>query len=221
MRPTLTGAPSATFDLVTIEAVCWDFGGVISSSPFDAFARYEQEQGLPAGFIRGINATNPDTNAWSQLERSSVSLDEFCDLFEAEAAAAGGTVDARTVLSLLSGDIRPQMVEAVRRCQERLKTALLTNNFLRDETSFGHEEMLELFDVVVESRSAGVRKPDPGFYQLALDQLGVAPDQAVFLDDLGINLKPAKALGMHTIKVVDPDEALGQLEALVGFSVRD
>ena len=206
---------------MSVEAVCWDFGGVISSSPFDAFARYEEEQGLPPGFIRGINATNPDTNAWSQLERSSVSLDQFCDLFEAEAAAAGGTVDARIVLSLLSGDIRPQMVEAVRRCKERLKTALLTNNFLRDEASmgFGHEEMLEMFDVVVESRAAGVRKPDPHFYQLALDQLGVQPDQAVFLDDLGINLKPARALGMHTIKVVDPDLALDELEALVGFAL--
>ena len=201
--------------------MCWDFGGVISSSPFDAFARYEEEQGLPAGFLRKINATNPDTNAWSQLERSSVTMEEFCALFEAEAAAAGGTVDARAVLSLLSGEIRPQVVEAVRRCHERLKTALLTNNFVRDEASFGHEEMLAMFDVVVESRHAGVRKPDPRFYQLALDDLGVAPDQAVFLDDLGVNLKPARAIGMHTIKVVDPDEALDELEALVGFALRD
>src|SRR5712671_5977203 len=97
-----------------IGAVCWDFGGVISSSPFDAFARYEQEQGLPAGFIRSINATNPDANAWSQLERSSVTMDEFCALFEAEATARGGTLDARAVLALLGGEIRPQMVEAVR-----------------------------------------------------------------------------------------------------------
>jgi putative hydrolase of the HAD superfamily len=205
---------------VTIKAVCWDFGGVISSSPFDAFARYEQEQGLPPGFIRSINATNPDTNAWSQLERSSVTMEEFCLLFEAEAAAAGGTLDARAVLGLLGGEVRPQMVEAVGRCRQHVKTALLTNNFLRDESSFGHEEMLAMFDVVVESRSAGVRKPDPRFYQLALDQLGVAPEQAVFLDDLGINLKPARALGMHTIKVVDPDAALDDLEALVGFTLR-
>ena len=206
---------------MTIKAVCWDFGGVISSSPFDAFARYEEEQGLAPGFIRQINATNPDTNAWSQLERSSVTVEEFCALFEAEAAAAGGTVDARAILALLSGEIRPQMVEAVRRCKDRLKTALLTNNFVRDESSFGHEEMLALFDVVVESRHAGVRKPDPRFYELALDELSVTAGETVFLDDLGINLKPARAIGMHTIKVVDPDEALNELEALVGFALRD
>src|SRR3954468_7599247 len=206
--------------LMAIEAVCWDFGGVISSSPFDAFSRYEQEHGLPPGFIRGINATNPDTNAWSQLERSSVSMDEFCALFEAEATAAGGSLDAREVLALLGGEIRPQMFEAVQRCRAHLKTALLTNNFVRDEASFGHEEMLAMFDVVIESRSAGVRKPDPHFYQLALERLGVEAEQAVFLDDLGINLKPARVLGMKTIKVVDPDEALEELEALVGFALR-
>jgi putative hydrolase of the HAD superfamily len=206
---------------MTIEAVCWDFGGVISSSPFDAFARYEQDQGLPPGFIRSINATDPDTNAWSLLERNAVDFDRFCTLFEAEARAAGGEVDARVVMELLAGEIRPKMVEALRRCSARLKTALLTNNFLRTEpTAATHEPFLELFDVVVESRSAGVRKPDPAFYRLALEQLGVPAERTVFLDDLGINLKPARQLGMTTIKVVDPDVALDQLEALVGFPLR-
>jgi putative hydrolase of the HAD superfamily len=205
-----------------IEAVFWDFGGVISASPFDAFARYERDNGLPDGFIRRLNSVNPDTNAWSQLERNAVGTDEFCGLFEAEAAAAGGTVDARVILGLLAGEIRPEMVEAVRRCSERLKTALLTNNFRRDDTvaHMGHEDILELFDVVVESRHSGVRKPDPEFYRLALEQVGVEPERVVFLDDLGINLKPARALGMTTIKVVDPSDALDQLEAAVGFPVR-
>ena len=204
-----------------IEAVCFDFGGVITVSPFDAFTRFEQEQGLPAGILRRINATNPDTNAWSQLERSEVTLEAFSDLFEAEAAAAGVQVAGRTVLELVAGEVRPEMVEAVRRCSARLRTALLTNNFRQGDASFGHEDLLELFDVVVESRHAGVRKPDPAFYQLALDQLGVTADRAVFLDDLGINLKPARALGMTTIKVVDPAVALAELEALVGFPLRD
>jgi putative hydrolase of the HAD superfamily len=208
---------------MAIDAVFWDFGGVISSSPFDAFRRYEEAQGLPEGFIRTLNATNPDTNAWSKLERSAVTTDGFCELFEAEARAAGGEVDGRAILGLLAGEIRPQMVEAVRRCSERLKTALLTNNFRRDDTvaTMGHEHLLELFDVVVESRHAGVRKPDPAFYRLALDQVGVAPEQVVFLDDLGVNLKPAREMGMTTIKVVDPDRALDELEQHVGFGLRD
>jgi putative hydrolase of the HAD superfamily len=204
-----------------IKAVCWDFGGVISSSPFDAFAAYERELDLPAGFVRSINATNPDTNAWSKLERSEVTLEEFCDLFEAEAKAAGAELDARMIITLLSGEIRPQMVEAVRRCAERLKTALLTNNFIAVEPQAGGAaELFDLFHVVVESSKAGVRKPDPRFYELALEQLEVEPHETVFLDDLGINLKPARALGMQTIKVTDPDRALDELEDVVGFRLR-
>ncbi|MDQ1396210.1 MAG: putative hydrolase of the superfamily [Acidimicrobiaceae bacterium] len=203
-----------------IRAVCWDFGGVILSNPFEAFARYEQERGLPKDFIRTLNATNPDTNAWSKLERNDVDFAEFCRLFEAEAEAAGGVVDAAELMPLLAGEVRPQMVTAVRKCKERLKTALLTNNWVATDGDRDLSGVLDLFDVIVESSRAGVRKPDPRFYQLALEQLGVEANEAVFLDDLGINLKPAKALGMTTIKVIDPDQALDELEAVVGFSVR-
>ena len=206
--------------MTTIKAVCWDFGGVISSNPFEAFNRYEERNGLPRDFIRTLNATNPDTNAWSKLERSEVDFAEFCRLFEAEAEAAGGTLDAVELMPLLAGEVRPQMVEAVRRCKEQLKTALLTNNWMRTDGNRDPSGVLNLFDVIVESSAAGVRKPDPEFYRMALDQLEVEPSEAVFLDDLGINLKPARALGMTTIKVTDPDEALDQLEAVVGFPVR-
>jgi putative hydrolase of the HAD superfamily len=212
---------------VNVKATLWDVGGVILTSPFEAFAGYERQQGLPEGFIRRLNATDPDTNAWARLERGEVAFDHFCDLFEAEAAAAGGTVDARQVMTLLSGAIRPRMVEAVRRCRAAgLKTAMLTNNFATgdgDDRGVRRPELAELFDlfdVVVESSRAGVRKPDPRFYQLACELLAVDPAEAVFLDDLGINLKPARALGMRTIKVVDPDAALDELAALVGFPLR-
>ncbi|WP_208027274.1 HAD-IA family hydrolase [Rhabdothermincola sediminis] len=207
-----------------IRAVLFDFGGVILSSPFDAFARYEAERGLPEGFIRRVNATNPDTNAWAQLERRKITLDEFCERFEAEAADAGHRLDAREVLALLGGELRPEMVEAVRRCSERLLTGLLTNNFV---TVDGHVDregemgaVLALFDVVIESSKVGVRKPDPRFYELACRELGIEPGEAVFLDDLGVNLKPAREMGMSTIKVVDPHQALAQLEAVVGFPLR-
>lgn len=204
-----------------IRAVLFDFGGVILESPFDAFERFEAERGLPPGFLRRVNATNPDTNAWAQLERSEVDLAGFAALFSAECRDAGHEVDGADVLQLLSGEIRPAMVEAVRRCHERLKTALLTNNFVTaGDGPRDHTAVLSLFDVIIESSKVGVRKPDPRFYELACAALDIDPSEAVFLDDLGINLKPARAMGMTTIKVVDPDTALAELEAVVGFPLR-
>lgn len=203
-----------------IKAVLWDFGGVILSSPFEAMRRYEAETGLPPDFLRSVNAADPHGNAWARLERSEVSIDDFCDLFEAEALEAGQKVDARSVLALLLGDVRPQMVQAVQRCKERLKIGLLTNNFAWGEGPPELREVVELFDVVIESSKVGIRKPEPRFYELACELLAIEPHEAVFLDDLGVNLKPARAMGMTTIKVVDPDEALDELERVVGFPLR-
>jgi len=198
----------------------------MTSSPFDSFSSFEAANGLPAGFIRRLNSTNPDTNAWSRLERSEVGLEEFAALFEAEAAALGRNLDARALLAGLAGEIRPAMVEAVRRCHERLKTGLLTNNFNtrgpkeETESSAGFTGVLHHFDVIVESSKSGFRKPDLRFYETACELLQIEPTEAVFLDDLGINLKPARAMGMKTIKVVDTHDALDQLEELVGFALR-
>ncbi len=199
----------------------FDFGGVITSSPFDAFARYEREQRLPAGFIRTVNSTNPDTNAWAELERGALDLAGFADAFELEALELGHRVDGRAVLSLLGGDIRPAMVEAVRRCSDSFVTACLTNNFGSGDVPTPPEvsAILALFDAVLESRALGVRKPEPRFYQLACDAVGVRPDEVVYLDDLGINLKPARAMGMHTIKVDDPGAALAELSKVTGLDL--
>lgn len=210
---------------VTIKAAFFDFGGVILSSPFDAFNSFEERNGLPRDFIRTINSTNPDSNAWARFERSDVTFEEFCDLFEAECLAAGHTVSARELMPLLSGEIRPAMVEAVRRCGEHLVTACLTNNwvsfdeFPKDSRADGRDAVLSLFDHIVESSKVGVRKPDPRFYEIACDLAGVEPAEVVFLDDLGVNLKPAAAMGMTTIKVIDPTDAIAQLEQAVGFSL--
>lgn len=199
----------------------FDFGGVISASPFEAFAHLEAERGLPADFIRNVNATNPDTNAWAKLERAEVDLETFGALWSEEARALGHELDGRLVLERLAGDIRPQMVEAIRICRTKYKTACLTNNFTRAEAVLSVEvaEVYSLFDSILESRVLGVRKPDPRFYELACESLEVEPDECVFLDDLGVNLKPARALGMHTIKVNDPDVALAKLGELLGLSL--
>jgi putative hydrolase of the HAD superfamily len=201
---------------VTIRAVLFDFGGVLSTSPFEAFERYERDRGLPPGFLRSVNATDPDANAWARLERAELDLDAFDEAFAIESEALGHRVPGADVLALLAGDVRPEMIEAVRRCGEHHRTALLTNNVLgtMDDPRIG--ELLALFDVVVESSVVGVRKPEPAFYELACDRLGIDPTEAVFLDDLGINLKPARAMGMATIKVGDPAVALDELEAILG-----
>jgi len=206
---------------MTILAVIFDVGGVITTSPFEAFARYEADNGLPDGLLRGLNATDSDKNAWARLERSEVDLPTFAGLYEAEAAAAGHSIDGLAVLALLSGELRPAMVEAVRRCHERLKTAFLTNNFgVADSGGGPWNGLAAHVDVIVESSRVGLRKPDPAIYRLVCDELGIEPPEAVFLDDLGVNLKPARALGMTTIKVVDPDAALAELEGVVGFALR-
>ena len=210
-------------------AVLWDFGGVILSSPFDAFNRYEVEAGLPKDFLRGLNTRNPDTNAWAKMERSEVSLQGFVDLFEEEARLEGYRVDGWKILQALSGDIRPQMVEALRRCKTTFRVACITNNMKAGEgpgmarspeKATAVAEILSLFEHVVESSKVGLRKPDPRIYQHACELLGVPPDRCIYLDDLGINLKPARALGMRTIKVGDPDVAIDELQAMVGIPLR-
>ena len=201
----------------------FDMGGVIMSGPWEAFAAYERDNGLPEGLIRQINSTDADSNAWARMERGEIGLEEFAVAFEAEASAVGYRVDGMAVLNGLGGELLPSMAEAVRRCSERLKTGLLTNNYAPMEASERSPELAEVlgwFDVVIESSVVGVRKPDPAFYTLACDALGVEPSGCVFLDDLGVNLKPARAMGMTTIKMIDPDEALAELEAAVGFPIR-
>ena len=212
-----------------VQAVLWDFGGVILSSPFDAFAAYERDAGLPENFIRGLNSRNPDTNAWARMDRSEISTDEFATLFEAEAQAQGHRIDGQRVLSVLSGAIRPEMVEALRRVRTRYRVACITNNvktgsgpgMARDPERAGQiAEIMTLFEHVVESSLLGLRKPDPRIYHHTCDLLGVAPERCIYLDDLGINLKPARAMGMRTIKVVDPAQAIGELEAMTGMALR-
>ena len=205
-----------------IEVVLFDFGGVLLTSPFDAFAAYEVEVDLPPGTVRRINSTNPDDNAWARFERGQVDAEQFGRLFEAEAAAQGYIVDAARILEGLHGTLRPTMVEALRRCSDRLRTGMLTNNITPIDSQPFSDAVLEvvgLFDEVIQSSVEGCRKPEPRIYEIACERLGVEPVACVFLDDLGINLKPARSMGMTTIKVVDPEEAIAELETVVDFAL--
>jgi putative hydrolase of the HAD superfamily len=204
-----------------ISAVFWDFGGVILSSPFEAFNAYERSNGIPLDHIRTVNATNPDDNAWAKIERREVTHEEFDELFAAESEALGHRVPGRDVIGMLYGSVRPEMVVALDRVIEAgYITACLTNNFATDGHRDEIEAIMARFRYVVESSKVGVRKPETRFYEIACETAGVAPDQVVFLDDLGINLKPAKAMGMQTIKVLGADQAITDLESILGITLR-
>ena len=204
-----------------IRAVLWDFGGVILSSPFEAFNRYEAANDLPIDFIRGVNATDPDTNAWALLERNDVTPEEFDALFADESEALGHRIPGADVLGLLSGDVRPEMVTALDRViRAGFRTACLTNNVVGGEQRMEVGDVMVMFDHVVESSKVGCRKPEPRFYEIACVLVGVEPSECVFLDDLGINLKPAKAIGMTTIKVGAAEPAITELERVLGISLR-
>jgi putative hydrolase of the HAD superfamily len=212
----------------SVSAVVFDLGGVITESPMIAFAAYEREAGLPDGLIRQLNSTDPDTNAWARFERNELDVAGFSAAFEAEAAAQGHRLDASRVLAALRGEVRPAMVEAIRRLRAHgLPLGMVSNNVSPMERGGRMDEILDMFDVIVESSIEGIRKPEPEIYQRALERLSEAVGRRIeatdcaYLDDLGINLKPARALGFSTIKVVDPDVAIAELSALVGFPLDD
>lgn len=206
-----------------VTAVVFDLGGVVTTSPLAAFTVYEREAGLPEGLVARLNTTDPHGNAWARFERSELDRDGFVEVFEAEARAAGHEVDATRVLDALHGDVRPAVVTAIRRLGAAgLPLALLTNNAAPMDRAGDLGELIGLFDVVVESSVEGIRKPEPAIYPLTLERLGAAVGRPIdpagvgYLDDLGPNLKPARALGWHTVKVVDPADALAELSRLTG-----
>jgi putative hydrolase of the HAD superfamily len=212
----------------TFQAIIWDFGGVFTSSPFEAFNRYEAEQGLPADFIRSVNAVNPLENAWAKLERSEVDAAQFDALFRTESKALGREVPGRDVLGLLSGSLRPRVVKALKVCKRHGKVGCITNNApigkgasMTNDDAKARElaAVFDLFDHLIESSKLGIRKPDPRIYALMCEALNVDPKACVYLDDLGINLKPARDMGMATIKVTSEAQLLADLEAVTGYAL--
>ena len=200
-----------------LEAILWDFGGVFTTSPFENFNLLEERCGAPRDFIRTLNSVNPTTNAWAQFESNQVSLEEFDELFAKESELAGHEIRGKEVISMLSGDLRPKMVELLKLCKEQYKVACITNNVKAgrgpgmssdDDKASKVSNVMALFDDVIESSVEGIRKPNPEIYKLACQRISVEPEKCLFIDDLGINLKPAKELGMKTIKVLSEAQAL-------------
>ena len=208
------------------QAVIWDFGGVFTSSPFEAFARYERERGLPENLIRRINSANPLENAWARFERSELNLDQFDVEFAKEARALGFEVPGKDIIALLAGDFRPDVIAALRAIKKAdYRTGCITNNVPSNQASSAEgrtlyaREIMEMFDHVIESSKIGIRKPNPRIYEMMCEALSVPPENCIYLDDLGMNLKPAKAMGMSTIKVETGPQAIAELEKLLDMKL--
>ena len=200
-----------------LDAILWDFGGVFTTSPFENFNLLEERCGAPRDFIRTLNSVNPTTNAWARFESNQVSLEEFDELFAKESKLAGHEIRGKEVISMLSGELRPKMVELLKLCKEQYRVACITNNVKAgrgpgmssdDDKASKVSMVMALFDDVIESSVEGIRKPNPEIYKLACQRISVEPEKCLFIDDLGINLKPAKELGMKTIKVLSEAQAL-------------
>ena len=211
---------------MTYQAVLWDFGGVITTSPFDAFNRMESEKGLPHNIVRQINSADPDANAWARFERAEINAAEFDTMFAEEARALGAEdLTGADVLACLSGDIRPKMVAALDVLKSKgHKLGCITNNVpsgkgagmaRSEQKAMAIADVMTRFDHVIESSKAGVRKPDPRIYLMMCETLDVEPAQCVYLDDLGINCKPAATLGMAAIKVTGEAQALADLGSVL------
>ncbi len=211
-------------ELKSTKGIIWDFGGVITESPLEAFNRYELENNLPLNIISKVNSTNPDSNAWALLESSKISLEEFDQMFLEESEKQGYPIRGSSVLPLLSCDVRPKMVAMLKALSHRYVQLCLTNNM-----KFGHgssmsdnkeraehiASVMNIFDYVIESRIEGLRKPDLRIYQLACKRMKLEPSEILYLDDLGINLKPARSMGMITIKVISEEQAMSDLAEIV------
>ncbi|MDC3202874.1 HAD-IA family hydrolase [Gammaproteobacteria bacterium] len=210
---------------MVFKAILWDFGGVLTTSPFDSFNDFEREKKIPLDFIRGVNAVNHQDNAWAQLESSLIDAETFDELFFAESHALGHAIRGAEVLSLIGRQtVRPRMVDVLRICKESFMNVCLTNNArtgkglaMSGSEDYAREvsDVIELFDEVIESSKEGIRKPDRAIYSLACDRMQVDPREVVYLDDLGVNLKPARDMGMSTIKVVSESQAISDLSAVL------
>ncbi len=210
-------------------AVIFDFGGVITSSPFEAFNRLEAARGLPHDFVRLVNSSDPDDNAWARFERAEIDAAAFDAQFAAEATRLGHDLLGRDVLAVIAGSVRPAMVTALDRLKRsNFALGCITNNVPSGKgagmagsagKASAYADIFARFDHVIESSKAGIRKPDPRIYEMMCEMLAVEPQDCIYLDDLGINCKPAAKLGMHAIKVVSDEQALVELSSALGIDL--
>lgn len=208
---------------MTIKTIIFDFGGVVTNSPIEGFKKLEDTYGYAKGLITSINMNNPNNNAWAQSERGEINIDTFLSQFEKEALEIGQKINANEILMQLYGSLRPIMVNKIISLakSKKYKLICLTNvlkgikKFMPKEREEDVNNIMSYFDVIYESYKIGMRKPESRIYEYIIENLAIIPNEAVFLDDLGMNLKTAKKLGINTIKVVDPEESIKELDLLL------
>ena len=202
---------------MNIQTIIFDFGGVITDSPIEGFKKLEKFYGISKGVISSIVMTNPDNNAWAKSERGEIDIQTFIEEFNLEAKKLGYNLNAKEILKQLYGPLRPLMVEKIASLSKNYQLICLTNVlkgvhvFSPKERKKEVDHVLSFFDKIYESCEIGMRKPEKRIYRYLLDDLKIKPENSVFLDDLGMNLKTAKLLGINTIKVIDPIAALREL----------
>ncbi len=204
-----------------LRAAIFDIGGVLTSSPVIAIREYAMRE-LVDYAVLGPMIGDHDL-AWSRWERSELSLQQFIQQFEAEGLERGIKVSAQGIMDAAFGtqSVREEMVGVVRYLRGRVKLGCITNNVAREDAESRPRAIVleDLFDHVIESSIVGIRKPDPRIYHMACEALSVQPHEAVFLDDIGANLKGARAVGMTTIKVNPDLGAIDELEAVLGIAL--
>ena len=172
-----------------LDAILWDFGGVFTTSPFENFNLLEERCGAPRDFIRTLNSVNPTTNAWAQFESNQVSLEEFDELFAKESKLAGHEIRGKEVIRMLSGDLRPKMVELLKLCKEQYKVACITNNVKAgrgpgmsrdDDKASKVSKVMALFDDVIESSVEASEEPNPEIYKLVCQRISVEPEKCLY-----------------------------------------
>ena len=186
-----------------IKFVLWDIGGVLTESPFKKFEIYEKSLSLPSGSIIKINSSNPYENAWAKLEKGLISTEEFSILFKEEAKSIGITnINIPKLLNCLKLKINTEMVALLKLLSKNYENICLTNNF-KDVINVELKTIYDNFTYIFESSKLNMRKPEKKIYKYVLNELNIQANQILYIDDLGINLKPAREIGFLTYKFVD------------------
>jgi putative hydrolase of the HAD superfamily len=205
---------------LTVEAVVFDYGGVLATSQWDAFADLERRVGTSLVPYFGVDdPEQPGVPAWQEVEIGAMPWPVFASLVIAAAERDGVTLfDVEDVNALMPLGALWPMVHRVRELKaDGYKLAILTNNVREFGEYWKATVPVELFDVVVDSCEEGIRKPDPEIYRRTAERLGVPPAACVFLDDSAANCDAAADVGMRAVVVgPDIDAAIAALDALLG-----
>ena len=198
-----------------IKIVLWDYGGVLTESPIKNFRKFENDNNYVLDSIVKINSYNKYNNAWAKLEKDEISIEKFSKLFSEEAKQFGIlNINTDKLLECLNVKLNIKMVELLENISKFYTCVCLTNNFKKVGSS-NFKNIKHNFSLIIESSKIGFRKPEKQIYKHVLEVLKVNAKEILFIDDLGINLKPARELGFHTYKFTDTDKTISYIKNML------